>query len=77
MVYPIVMKNDKDVYRVNKVASQCPYDLNISSIDGPSVILNAKSLLGLFSLIGKQVYLVAPDHSSPSEFDKIIKKMKM
>ena len=77
MVYPIIMKNDKDVYRVNKIASQYPYDLTISSIDGPQVILNAKSLLGLFSLIGKKVYLVAPDHSSPSEFDKIIKKINL
>lgn len=77
MVYPIVMKNDKDVYRLNKVASQCPYDLTISSIDGPMVILNAKSLLGLFSLIGRNVYLVAPDHSSPVEFEKIIKQIKL
>lgn len=77
MVYPIIMKNDKDVYRVNKVACEQPFNLTISSIEGPSVILNAKSLLGLFSLIGKQVYLVAPDHANPMEFDKIIRKMKL
>ena len=38
-------------------------------------MLNAKSLLGLYSLIGKRVYIVAEDNVNPNKFLKVVEKM--
>ena len=41
-----------------------------------SISVNAKSLLALFTLIGrKNVKLVAPDHHSPAKFAEMVKKL--
>lgn len=76
MIYPIVLKNKDDILRLNKVASEAPCRLTISTITGPAVYLDARTLLGLFPFMGQQLYLVGPDHMSPKAFDKIVKRIE-
>ena len=38
-------------------------------------MVDAKSLLALFTLVGKSAILVAPDHLNPKRFMKLIEKM--
>ena len=77
MVYPIVMRNEKDVLRVNEIACRQPFDLYISTVNGSYSYADAKSLLGLFNYIGREVYLVGPDDIDPKYFSKLIKRMKL
>ena len=77
MVYPIVMKTQEDVIRVNEIASRQMFDLFLSTVNGPYISVDAKSLLAMFSLIGREVYLVAPDDLNPKYFSKLIKRMKL
>lgn len=77
VVYPIMMKDRDDVIRVNQIASQQPFDLSLSTMAGPYIAIDAKSLLAMFSLIGREVYLVGPDDLNPKYFSKLIKRMKL
>lgn len=73
MVYPIVLNDKQDVMRLNNVACQQIFDMSVST---DSTIVDAKSLLALFTLIGKpNIHLVAPDDINPRYFSKLIKRM--
>ena len=72
MVKRIRLKSKDDVEKI-KVASKQSYDVHVSS---GHLILNAKSLLALFALIGKaEVFLVAPDHLGFAKFSELIKEI--
>ena len=40
-----------------------------------TVMLDARSLLGLMSLIGQRVHVVAEDYVNPRSFGKLVQKM--
>lgn len=72
MVKQIVLKDKEDVQRLNEMACEQPFNIHVSC---GHQILNAKSILALFALIGrKNVYLVAPDHMKAESFMDMIKK---
>ena len=72
MVFPIALNNKKDILRLNELATKESFNLKVSN---GSIIIDAKSLLALFSLIGKTVNLVAPDSADPEKFMNLIKKI--
>ena len=72
MVFPITLNNKKDILRLNELATKESFNLKVSN---GSIIIDAKSLLALFSLIGKTVNLVAPDSADPKRFMNLIKKI--
>lgn len=72
MIYPIIMKDEKDVQRVSKVAADAGIDMSVSS---GTAMIDPRSLLGLFNFVGKKVNLVAPDEMDPNYFMKLVKKM--
>lgn len=74
MVATVVLNSREDIENLNKVASQQSYDLSVSC---GSVIVDAKSLLALFMLMGSKVSIVAPDRVSPKDFSKLVKKMNL
>ncbi|NCB62445.1 MAG: hypothetical protein EOM52_02350 [Clostridia bacterium] len=74
MVANVMIKNREDVENLNKVASQQNFDMSVSC---GSVIVDARSLLALFTLIGSKVSLVAPDEVSHKDFSKLIKRMNL
>ena len=71
MVYEIKLTSPKDVQTLSDVALN--YNGNLT-VNCGSTIIDAKSLLALFTLIGrKNIKLVAPDHDDPDKFLKITK----
>ena len=73
MVYEIELNSPKDVQNLNEAAAK--YDGNLT-VNCGSTIVDARSLLALFALIGKQnIKLVAPDHDNPDKFAEVVKKI--
>lgn len=72
MVFPITLNDKKDILRLNELATKESFSLKVSN---GSIIIDAKSLLALFSLMGKTVNLVAPDSADPIRFKNLIKKI--
>ena len=72
MICPILMKDSADVERVSRVASQAGIDMSVSC--GNSMI-DPRSILGLFTFVGKDAILVAPDELDPKYFMHLVKKM--
>ena len=72
MVFPIALNSKKDILRLNELATKESFNLKVSN---GSIIIDAKSLLALFSLIGKTVNLVEPDSADPEGFKNLIKKI--
>ena len=60
------------VERINALACKTPYEVWLSD---DVLMLDARSLLGLFSLVGKRVNVIAEDDVNPKAFDKLVAKM--
>ena len=65
MIQPIKFETKEDLYRFSELASQEDYNIYISTQYGQ---LDAKSLLALFTILGKEVNVVASDHASAEKF---------
>ena len=72
MICPIRMKDQRDVARVSKVACESGLDMKVHC---GSIMIDPRSILALFTLLGKGAVLVAPDSVNPGDFAKIVKKM--
>ena len=72
MIYPIKLESTQDVVKLNNFAANEDYNLSVSS---GNTMIDAKSLLALFTLAGKTCMLVAPDHLNPKKFMKLIERM--
>jgi len=59
------------IERISRLASREPYDVYLST---DTVILDARSLVGLFSLVGKRVRMVAGDRVDPQAFCRLVDK---
>ncbi len=68
----IEIKDAPQVERINKLAAQAPYEVWLSS---DVVMLDARSLLGLYALVGKKVKVVAEDDVDPKGFVKLVDRM--
>lgn len=73
MTRTIDIKTAKQVQRINQLASQAPYEVWLST---GNVMLDARSLLGLFALIGKKTQVVAEDSVNPSQFEHLVKEFE-
>lgn len=60
------------VKRISDLASREPYEIFLSD---SYTMLNAKSILGLFSLVGKNIRIVAEDNADPDRFMRVVDKM--
>ena len=72
MICPIYMKDAKDVERVSSVAAIAGIDMSVSCGND---MIDPRSILGLFTFIGKDAMLVAPDDLDPKYFMRLVKKM--
>ena len=72
MIYPIFMKDAYDVQRVSDVAAEIGIEMSVSC---GNHMIDPRSILGLFTFIGKDALLVAPDDMNPNYFMRIVKKM--
>lgn len=72
MVREIEIKDQSQVEKINRLACEAPYEVWLSS---GTVMLDARSLLGLFALVGKKARVVAGDHVDPRAFGKLVAQM--
>ena len=69
---PIYLKDVATARKISDMSAAAGIGVTVSC---GTVILDARSILGLLSLIGQHIYLSAPDHSNPEDFSKLIKKI--
>ena len=72
MNYPYKINTKEDLYRLSELASKEDFDVYIST---NSTLIDAKSLLALFTILGKEINLVAPDHADSTKFSDFIAKL--
>lgn len=71
MIQPVKFETKEDLYRFSELASQEDYNIYISTPYGQ---LDAKSLLALYTILGKEVNIVAPDHASADKFHAFLER---
>ena len=69
MVTPVKFETKEDLFRFSELASKQDFNIYIGTEYGQ---LDAKSLLALFTLLGREVNIVAPDHASADKFIKFL-----
>ena len=72
MIYPYKIETKEDLYRVSELASHEDYPIYISTEYG---LIDAKSILALFTILGKEINIVAPDHADSKDFIAFISKL--
>ena len=65
MIQPIRFGTKEELYQFSELASQQDFNIYISTPYGQ---LDAKSILALFTILGKEVNVVAPDHTDAESF---------
>lgn len=73
MVYPYKINDKEDLVRLCELACKENFPIYISTDYGQ---IDARSLLGLFTIVGQDINLVAPDHSCAKGFTKFISKLE-
>lgn len=72
MIRDIEIKDEAQVRRINQLASEAPYEVWLST---DTLMLDARSLLGLFALIGQRATVVAEDDVNPRNFRRLVEQM--
>lgn len=72
MIKELTIKDAAQVEKINRLACEAPYEVWLSN---SAVILDARSLLGLYALIGKRVNVVTEDSVDPKSLDRLVSKM--
>ena len=72
MTREITIKDCSQVEKINRLACDTPFEVWLSS---GTTMLDARSLLGLFALVGKKATVVAEDNVDPHKFSKLVAKM--
>lgn len=72
MIYPFKIESKEDLKRLSELACQEDYNIYLST---NTAMFDAKSLLALFTILGQEVNIVAPDHTNSAKFTKFIEKL--
>lgn len=73
MTKEIEIKDQAQVAKIARVASSADYGVWVAT---DTVMLDARSLLGLYALIGHRVRVVAGDNADPAKFGKLVDRME-
>ena len=73
MVKKLDIKDRDQVEKINELALETPYEVWLST---DTLMLDARSLLGLYALIGKRVHVVAEDDVNPHDFSRLVDSME-
>ena len=73
MIFPYRINTKEDLYRLSELACKEDFPVYITTPYGQ---VDARSVLGLFTILGKDIHLVAPDHASANDFHKFIDKLQ-
>lgn len=73
MMHPeIEIKDKAQVEKINRLATEAPYEVWLST---GTLMLDARSLLGLYALIGKRAKVVTEDDVNPKMVQRLVAKM--
>ena len=73
MMHPeIEIKDKAQVEKINRLATEVPYEVWLST---GTLMLDARSLLGLYALIGKRAKVVTEDDVNPQMVQRLVAKM--
>lgn len=72
MVRELDIKSREQVERINRLACGTPYEVWLNA---GTVMLDARSLLGLYALVGRRVQVVAEDDVGRRRLDRLVSKM--
>lgn len=72
MIKEIEIRSEAQVQKINKLACKAPYEVWLSS---GSIMLDARSLLGLYALVGKRAKVVTEDDIDPRTVDRLVEQM--
>lgn len=73
MTKAMKIKDAAQVEKINRLACGAPYEVYLQT---ETVILDARSLLALYALVGQTVYVVAEDHVNPCHFGRLVSEME-
>lgn len=73
MTKEIEIRSADQVYKINALAEKAPYEVWLAT---DTVMLDARSLMGLFALVGQRAKVVAEDDVSPRSFSRMVDKME-
>ena len=69
----IEIKTPEQVEKINRLACEAPYEVWLST---DTLMLDARSLLGLMALVGQRVHVVAEDDVDPKRFSRLVEKWR-
>ena len=72
MTRNIDIKSEEQVGRINRLACEAPYEVWIST---DTAMLDARSLLGLYALVGQRAKVVTEDGLNPKMVNRLVEKM--
>ncbi len=73
MVREIEIWDEEQVKKINRLACEAPYEVWLNS---GTIMLDARSLLGLSILVGRRANVVVEDDVNPRHFDKLVAQME-
>ena len=73
MIHPFKIETKEDLIRLSELACKENFPIYISTAYGQ---IDARSLLGLFTVMGQDINLVAPDHACAKKFSDFINKLE-
>ena len=72
MTREIDIKSEAQVEKINRLACDAPYEVWLFTDD---IMLDARSLLGLYALVGQRAKVVTEDGLSPRMVNRLVEKM--
>ena len=72
MTRNIDIKSDEQINRIHRLACEAPYEVWLST---DTVMLDARSLLGLYALVGQRAKVVTEDSRDPKMVDRLVDKL--
>lgn len=72
MTRKLDIRNREQVERINELACRVPYEVWLFT---DRVMLDARSLLSLYALIGQRVSVVTEDTVSPGALERLVARM--
>ncbi len=73
MVREIEIWDEDQVKKINRLACEAPYEVWLNS---GTIMLDARSLLGLSILVGRRANVVVEDDVNPRQFNRLVAQMK-
>lgn len=73
MYKEVMLKTKDDIKHLSDLACKQPYEVYVHS-DNDEVMIDARSLLALFTLVGKKCRIVVEDYVDPNMFAKFVRK---